>query len=148
MDAILKKRLKTFEETCRKVRLRLTPQRLEIFRELACTTDHPPAELLHQRLIEKMPTLSLDTVYRTLATFAEHGLVSRVETVDSQARFEVIDAQHHHLICKKCREIIDFYWSDIDNAALPAEVSSWGAIDSKSLIIYGICNTCLQQTDG
>ena len=51
MQPALKQQLADFENACRKIALRLTPQRLEIFRELAKATDHPSAEILHQRLV-------------------------------------------------------------------------------------------------
>ena len=79
--------MKMFEEICRQKRLRVTPQRLEIYGEIACASDHPTAEILYQRLKDKMPSLSLDTVYRTLATLVNHNLVHRVEAGQNQARF-------------------------------------------------------------
>ena len=117
MKLTLKNQLDAFAQACRDKDLRLTPQRLEIFKGLARATDHPTAEILHQRLIKGMPTLSLDTVYRTLGTFANLSLINKVETSESQAHFEVSQVQHHHLICRKCKEIIDFQWQSIDNAA-------------------------------
>lgn len=135
--------LKNFENACRKAGLRLTHQRLEIYRELAMATDHPSTELLHKRLVKRIPTISLDTVYRTLATFAQHELINKVETVESQARFEMRDQHHHHLICRQCHEIMDFQWKDVDGASLPEEINSWGRIDRKSVVVYGVCKACL-----
>ena len=132
-----------FVSQCRNHDLRVTPQRIEIFKELAKATDHPTAESLHQRLVERMPTLSLDTVYRTLATFAQADLVNKVETSESQARFEVVNIQHHHLICRKCKEIIDFQWQYIDQASLPEEVQAWGHVERKNIVVYGTCHKCL-----
>lgn len=143
MKPSLNEQLAAFEAACRFCGLRLTPQRLEIFRALAEAADHPTAEQLHQRLQNKMPTLSLDTVYRTLGTLAQHGLVHKVETVESQARYESQGAPHHHLICHKCREIIDFEWPLIDEFELPEKVQSWGEINRKSVTIYGVCRKCL-----
>jgi Fur family transcriptional regulator, peroxide stress response regulator len=143
MKHSIQERLAVFEVACRHRSLRLTPQRLEIFRALAEATDHPTAEQLHERLQQKMPTLSLDTVYRTLGTLSRHGLVTKVETVESQARFEVQERPHHHVICHKCREIIDFEWPLIDDLELPEKVKSWGEINRKSVTIYGICRKCL-----
>ena len=140
----MKNKLITFAAACREKGLRLTPQRQEIFKELARAIDHPTAETLHQRLILRMPNLSIDTVYRTLGTFANLGLINKVETSESQAHFEVSQVQHHHLICRKCKDIIDFQWQYIDAAALPEEVFSWGRIERKSIVAYGICHKCLQ----
>ncbi len=143
MSGALKLQLSSFEDACRKAGLRLTPQRIEIYRELANATDHPSAEALYLRLSEKLPTLSLDTVYRTLGTLTEHGLVNKVETVESQARFEAAHVVHHHLVCEKCKQIMDFQWQFIDDAVLPESVKAWGRVERKSLVAYGTCSKCL-----
>jgi Fur family transcriptional regulator, peroxide stress response regulator len=139
----VKENLKAFESACRNAGLRLTHQRLEIYRELAMSMDHPAAETLHKRLRKKIPTISLDTVYRTLTTLAGHGLINKVDTVESQARFEVTLLRHHHLICNRCKEIIDFQWEFIDTAPLPEVIRGWGRVDDKNVVVYGICNKCL-----
>ena len=140
----IEEQLTAFERACRTAGLRLTHQRLESYRELALAADHPSAEALHQRLRQRIPTISLDTVYRTLATFAGHGLIHKVETVESQARYEVTLMQHHHLICSRCKEIMDFHWRAIDEAALPDVVRNWGRIDNKNVVVFGICSRCLE----
>ncbi|ALC15815.1 Fe2+/Zn2+ uptake regulation protein [Desulfuromonas soudanensis] len=139
--------LSAFETACRKLGLRLTHQRLEIYRELLDAVDHPSAEVLHQRLRKKIPTLSLDTVYRTLATFATYGLSHRVETVQSQGRFEVRQNEHHHLICSRCHRIMDFYWSGFEMLPLPEAIAPWGRVESRSVVIYGVCHVCLSRKD-
>jgi Fur family peroxide stress response transcriptional regulator len=141
----LRERILQFEESCRRAGLKLTHQRLEIFRELTLSTEHPSAEALYKCLTERMPTLSLDTVYRTLATFNLHGLVHKVETAESQARFEVVHERHHHLICRQCQEIVDFRWPSIDSLSLPEEFGTWGQIDSRNVVVYGICSKCSQE---
>ena len=138
----LQEHLCDFEAACRRAGLKLTHQRLEIYRELAASTDHPSAELLHHRLIKKIPMLSMDTVYRTLGTLSQHGLIHKIETIESQARFEVIYERHQHLICRQCRQVIDFQWPSIDEVSLPDELMHWGKIDSRNVVIYGICNNC------
>ena len=143
MKPSIEERLSLFKDACRRDGLRVTPQRLEIFQALARASDHPSAEQLHQRLQRRMPTLSLDTVYRTLATLVGHGLVCKVETVESQARYEIFEGPHHHVICRKCGEIIDFTWPLVDACDLPENVRDWGDIDRKSVTIYGVCRKCL-----
>jgi len=134
--------MESFEEACRAADLKLTHQRLEIYRELARATDHPSAETLHRRLHQAMPTLSLDTVYRTLTTLEQHHLIKKVETVDSQAHYEVQTMQHHHLICDTCKEIMDFQWPAFDAAVIPEEVGQWGAVKNRSVTVYGTCRKC------
>ena len=143
----LQKKMRDFEQACRAAGLKLTHQRLEIFRELAMSTDHPSAETLYKRLKKRLPTISLDTIYRTLSTFEEKKLIKRVQTLESQARFEAQMTQHHHLICDKCKQIIDFQWKGFDDAGLPEEVAQIGQIRNKNVILLGICRKCLEKQE-
>ena len=138
----LQKMMDDFSAACRKAGLKLTHQRYKIYLELVQSSDHPAAEALHKRLLLKIPTISLDTVYRTLATFELHGLISRVQTVQSHARFEARLQHHHHLICSVCNAIMDFQWDLFDQSALPQNICSWGTINTKHAVVYGVCNTC------
>lgn len=130
------------EYACRKAGLKLTPQRLEIFRELAKASDHPLAETIHRRLLPRLPSLSLDTVYRTLATFEKYSLITRVDSRESQARFERAAEDHHHVICRNCGRITDFQWHRFDETSLPPEIEHWGTISKKNATLYGICREC------
>jgi len=132
-----------FENACREAGLRLTHQRLEIFSELAGTPDHPTAETIYQRIRGKIPTISLDTIYRTLATFAHHGLINKIETTESQARFEVKLMRHHHVICRRCNRITDFQWESLDDVSLPVEIDRWGRVENSNVTVYGICRECV-----
>lgn len=138
----INKSLAEFESSCRDAGLKLTHQRLEIFRELIMADDHPSAEILYSRLKPKLPAISLDTVYRTLNALADKGLITRVETSESLARFEVALNRHHHLICSRCGMISDFIWPEFDNASLPESTGQWGSIEQKSIIARGICSIC------
>jgi Fur family peroxide stress response transcriptional regulator len=138
----LRKQLELFESACREAGLKVTHQRLEVFRELASASDHPTAETLYKRLQQTMPTLSLDTVYRTLTTFEEHDLISRVQTTESHARFEAEMSPHHHAICSKCHKITDFQWDICKTRGLPKAIAKWGKIHNKQITLRGICAEC------
>lgn len=134
--------MKLFEDVCRQKKLRITPQRLEIYGELARATDHPTAEILYQRLSPKMPSLSLDTVYRTLGTLISHDLVHKVESTQNQARFEVQHIHHHHVICRKCNAITDLTWNLVDHTSLQDELHAWGEVERAHMVVYGTCTQC------
>jgi Fur family peroxide stress response transcriptional regulator len=125
--------------------LRLTHQRLEILRELAAAKDHPSAEMIYKRVRERMPTLSLDTVYRTLWTFERLGLAFRVPALGEQGRFDGDLSPHHHFVCDTCNEIIDFTWDDFEHIALPGPQDALGRIDRKQVVLRGLCGKCLSQ---
>lgn len=138
----LEQALDTFTVACRIAGLKVTHQRTEIYRQLVTLPDHPSAETLYKRLVPTLPTISLDTVYRTLTTLEQHGLVARIQTAESQARFEAVFTPHHHLICSHCKQVVDFTWPEVDAIALPEDVALWGRINSKTIVMYGICSTC------
>ena len=138
----IKNRLQAFVEICGKEGLKITHQRLEVFKELLNSQDHPSVEKLYRRLLRKLPTISLDTVYRTLTTLEQYGLVSKVQTQESQARFDGRIDNHHHVICKKCGKITDFNWDLLDSAALPDEIVKWGKIERKNITLHGLCREC------
>jgi Fur family transcriptional regulator, peroxide stress response regulator len=140
-------KMSSFKQKCKTSGLRLTPQRLEIYHELVSVKDHPSAYTLHKRLQKRMPTLSLDTVYRTLLTFEQYELISRVNTQESQARFDAETEPHHHLICSVCKQIVDVKSGSFDGLNIPEEIAQWGQVKTKSVVFYGICNKCLKKSD-
>lgn len=134
--------MEQFVIACREAGLKVTHQRTEIYRKLVSLPDHPTAETLHKRLLATLPTISLDTVYRTLTTLEEHHLVARIQTAESQARFEAVYAPHHHLICSSCKRVVDFQWPAVDTLQPPVDIAQWGQINSKTIVMYGTCNKC------
>lgn len=138
----LEQNMQQFITACRSARLKVTHQRTEIYRHLLVRADHPSAETLHKRMLATLPSISLDTVYRTLATLEQHGLVTRIQTAESQARFEAAYKPHHHLICSRCKQVMDFHWPAIVSIDLPAIADQWGQIESKTIVMYGVCKNC------
>jgi Fur family peroxide stress response transcriptional regulator len=138
-------KVRRLRQICEEEGLKLTHQRLEILRELDQASDHPSAETIHMRVQTRIPTISLDTTYRTLSTFEHYGLVSKVQVHEDRARFCGDASPHHHLYCKSCKEIGDFPWDDLEAVNLPAEIEKWGHISSKTLILEGTCNKCLKK---
>jgi Fur family peroxide stress response transcriptional regulator len=138
----IEEKLSAFISKCKESKLRLTPQRLEIFRQLTLAKDHPSAYMLHNRLQESMPTISLDTVYRTLLTFEQAGLIARVNTQESLTRFDAKTERHHHFICEGCREIVDVECRSFDELPVSEEILRWGDVKRINVVIYGICKKC------
>jgi Fur family peroxide stress response transcriptional regulator len=138
-------KLADFESACRSHGLKMTHQRREIFIELIAGADHPSVETIYKRLREKVPTISLDTVYRTMATFESRGLVKRVQTMENQTRYEANVGVHHHFVCEVCQKIIDFDWRDFDQFNLPDALEHIGRIKEKNVVVQGVCHDCLDK---
>ncbi len=142
-----KQHLEQLKKVCNEAGIKLTHQRLEIFRELMSVSDHPSAELIHKRLHKKLPTIAIDTVYRTLATFDELGLVKKLHIMNERTLFDTNVDIHHHFICTHCKEVKDIYWSEFDHTILPKVVEGMGKVQSRHLEIHGVCNSCLDKIE-
>jgi Fur family peroxide stress response transcriptional regulator len=139
---ILPAEMQAFEQTCREWGMRVTHQRLEIFRELASAKGHPSAEEIYNRVHKRLPSIALDTVYRTIDTFENMNLVKRVKFMDNRTRFDTNIITHHHLVCTECNRIEDFYWPAFDNLKVPDTLKDWGVVDTKHAEIRGLCRKC------
>lgn len=133
------------KKICDDAGIKLTHQRLEIFRTLMASSDHPSAEEVHERLQAVLPTLALDTVYRTLATFNELGIVRKLHLMNERALYDANLTRHHHFICTRCKTVEDLSWDDFDGASLPEAVQALGQVQSRHLELHGVCNTCLSK---
>jgi Fur family peroxide stress response transcriptional regulator len=132
------------KEACERAGIKLTHQRLEIFREAVNSPDHPSVEVMYKRLKERMPTLALDTVYRTLSTLAELGVVRKLNLTGRQSFFDANLAQHHHFVCSECGRVEDIYWPEFDSSRLPGGLDKVGRIQARHLELHGLCNECLK----
>jgi Fur family peroxide stress response transcriptional regulator len=141
-SAKIAKMMDNFERVCKSKGLRLTHQRAEIFRALLKHMNHPTIENVFNQVRKHLKTISLDTVYRTMATFEEYGLIKRVHHIDNTTRFDINISSHHHLVCSKCNKIEDFYWPDFDQMKPPKTISHWGQIEVKHAVISGLCSNC------
>jgi Fur family ferric uptake transcriptional regulator len=87
--------------------LRKTEQRTVILEELRLCRNHPGADEVYLRVRERLPHISLGTVYRNLELMASQGMIRRLNTNSGQKRFDPIAEQHCHFHCNACGKIED-----------------------------------------
>ena len=141
-DVEVERRLEEFKSACRKARVKLTHQRLEIFRELAASLEHPSAETVFRAVQKRMPTVSLDTVYRTLWMLNDLGLVTTLGPRRESVRFDANLAPHHHYICTRCGLARDFESPELNSLDIPDAARQFGRVASVHVEIRGTCGQC------
>lgn len=87
--------------------MRKTEQRTVILEELRLCRNHPGADEVYRRVRERLPRISLGTVYRNLELMASRGMIRRLDTSSGQKRFDPITEQHCHFRCNACGNIED-----------------------------------------
>jgi Fur family peroxide stress response transcriptional regulator len=140
-------RCREFQATCRERGIRITPQRLAVYRALAGDTSHPTADALHARLAPRMPSLSLATVYRVLLSLEREGLIRRASTEDGAARFDANLGPHQHLTCSVCGRISDFEDPELSRLRLPRVSGHNFTARALDIRIVGTCRACAVRGD-
>jgi Fur family peroxide stress response transcriptional regulator len=138
----VERRIDGFKAACKQSGVKLTHQRLEIFREVAASIEHPDAEMVFRAVQARMPTVSLDTVYRTLWLLSDLGLISRLGPRRESVRFDANLAQHHHYVCVRCGLTRDFESPALDAIRVPSAVRTLGSIVAMQVEVRGLCATC------
>ncbi len=122
--------------------LRNTRQRKVILEELQKVSSHPSALILYNKVRQRLPKVSLGTVYRNLELLAENGLIRKLDVGGSEARFDGCINRHHHIRCLCCDRVDDATEVPVDVIDdRIGRLSGYKIIDHH-LEITGICPEC------
>lgn len=135
-------KVREFVERCRQSGRKVTVQRITVYKELVRSEDHPSAEILYRRIKKSSPSISLDTVNRTLLTLHEMGEAFIVEGTGEPKRFDAGTEKHQHFKCVKCKRIIDFHYKPFDEIKVPSVIKKKFTVLRKTIYIEGICGRC------
>ncbi len=125
---------------------RITPQRIALLDLLSSSEEHLSAAQIHEKLQERFPTMSLATVYKTLDLLKEMGEVLELGFRDDDNRYDGHDpSPHPHMICTRCRRIIDLDVEKFEALAQEVVASSGFQVVSYRLDFFGICLDCQER---
>jgi Fe2+ or Zn2+ uptake regulation protein len=125
-------------------RYRLTKQRAAVLRALG-DGGHLSAETILQLVRAQIPGVSLGTIYRTLEILRGIGLVQAFSHEGDAARYEASLEKHQHLLCSRCRAVVNVQSTELARIALElAAKERFDEIDY-SLTIVGRCSECASQ---
>jgi Fur family peroxide stress response transcriptional regulator len=144
-DFQAERRLDHFKAGAREAGVKLTHQRLEIFREIASSIEHPDAETVLRAVQQRVPTVSLDTVYRTLWMLRDLGLVTTLGARRENVRFDANLERHHHYVCVRCGLVRDFGSAALNALRVPAGVKEFGSVIGAHVEVRGLCARCAQE---
>ncbi|HEY6073665.1 MAG TPA: Fur family transcriptional regulator, partial [Anaerolineales bacterium] len=123
--------------------LRLTPQRIAISRLLANTNRHPTASMIYEQLRPEYSSLSLATVYNTLDTLTQLGMINELGAAgDDAIHYDADTSPHVNLACIRCHQVIDLPSQQV--SALEAEVAARSGYQLRGarVLYYGLCPEC------
>ena len=94
--------------------LKITPQRVVITDYLVHAKSHPTADEVFDAVTERLPACSRATIYNTLNTLVEAGVICTVSTEPGKTRFDANMHPHHHFIDTRTSTIYDIPWEQVD----------------------------------
>lgn len=130
-------------ENYRDIGFKLTPQRLIILDYLQGNKSHPSAEDIYRAVHDKFPTMSLATVYSTLAALKEKGYIIELSLDPDKKRYDPETAPHNHLICIACKRIVDV--TGECRLDLPEDERQDFVVMESHVEFYGLCPGCKQK---
>jgi Fur family peroxide stress response transcriptional regulator len=143
--AELERRIARFKRAAKASGVKLTHQRLEIFREVAASVAHPDADAVFREAQRRMPTVSLDTVYRTLWLLNDLGLITTLGPRRESVRFDANLERHHHYVCVRCGLARDFESVELSTLRIPAAVKRLGSVAGTHVEVRGTCESCMKR---
>ena len=113
--------------------------RIKILDYLMVKKNHPTVEMIYADLSTDIPTLSKTTIYNTLKTFIEKGIVQLITIEENEARFDAAVEHHAHLKCIKCSSLYDV---ETNTDILKLKSIDGHQILESQLYFQGVCNVC------
>ncbi len=98
---------KELSEILKAKRMKITPQRLEVYRAFTGPEEHPTATEIYEKVRQQMPTLSFATIYQSLGFFCRLHLLQTIDVGDGVMRYDVEPRPHPHFRCEQCGKVFN-----------------------------------------
>lgn len=129
-------------EQLRSKGIRPSYQRIKVLEYLYQKGGHPTVDEIYHALAAGIPTLSKVTIYNTLHTLIEAGLVRMLEIDETEKHFDITLTSHGHFQCEACGTIFNF---DFNLDHIPTDDLKHFRITQKNVYFKGLCPDCVQQ---
>ena len=115
-------------------------QREAILNVLRSTDTHPTANWIYGKVRERLPNISLGTVYRNLSALTEAGEILCINVGDDFLHYDGDISAHLHLHCKNCGEIVDIRLANDPLSKMALETGFYP--ENAVYVLTGICKKC------
>ncbi len=125
---------------------RNTVQMCIVLEAVAKLANHPTADEVYAKVIQRHKSISRGTVYRNLDKLAREGVIDKIEVSGKAYRFDHRVIPHYHAICDSCFRLFDIESKSSLDLDEVVKESKHFVINEYVLTFHGICKQC--QTPG
>jgi len=144
MSDLRARSLEDFRRRCKERGLAFTFQRQVIYEAVVDSHEHPTPELIYEQVRQRIPSISLGTVYKNVKTFLDSGVLKEVTLHHGSLRLEANMTPHHHVVCSSCRAIYDIAQTAVEPVQyFTGELPAGFSIEGCRVEFVGLCKTCL-----
>jgi Fur family ferric uptake transcriptional regulator/Fur family peroxide stress response transcriptional regulator len=126
---------------------RMTRQKKIILELLRATDAHPTAEWIYEKARERIPEISLGTVYRNLNLLKELGEIMELSFGGAYKCYDGVPSNHYHYRCRICQRVYDVDMPVLDQLSALTETRDGHRIETHRLEFSGVCKACLDRED-
>jgi len=123
-------------------KLRMTTQRQVILEELGKLKTHPTAGELCQIVRQRLPRISLGTVYRNLDILSREGIIQKLDVGGHEMRFDGTTDTHYHLRCLECGRVADVEMEVLEGLDNSVQEATGFEVLGHRLEFVGRCPEC------
>jgi Fe2+ or Zn2+ uptake regulation protein len=120
----------------------LTQQRIAVFDYLQSVEHHPTAEEVFFAVKQKLPKISLATIYKNLESLANCGAITKLTYGDAAARYDIRTDHHYHTRCLTCGKLSDLDAEAGDEFLAQIKPKSDFTVKDYRLELLGFCADC------
>lgn len=120
---------------------RFTTQRAAVYQVLDGNRTHPTADEIFTAVRERIPDISLATVYKALEAFVSCGLARKLTIGPGPARYDCRTDDHHHVRCLSCGRVSDVE-EDLRDRLEPLGRATDFEVVGYRLELVGYCPHC------
>ena len=139
MDPKTPEKTKTVGDRLRTAGYRVTRQRLAVYEFVSSSDAHPTVVDIHTGVVPVFPKISVATVYRSLESLVDVGLVKPIHLGSAAMRFDAATEKHGHFRCLRCNQIVDV---PVDRAPIASVDLDRCDIIGSTIEFYGFCPNC------
>jgi Fur family ferric uptake transcriptional regulator len=135
-----------FKDISKEKKIRLSVPRLLVYQELFGAASSLSPHEIFQSLIKRKRRVGLTSIYRSLDLFESLGIVCKIVN-GSNVKYKLCELEnhHHHIICKKCGDVVEFNFCEISDWSRKVTESTGYEVTDHQLNFYGFCKACKEE---